>query len=656
MNGSELTATATCTAYRAGCGGKPGALGVPVPVGGRVLAQRVGWLADLVQQMAAVVVAGHWSDGELGVLAGGVGLDGRRLPAKGWMAVRRLGWGAAAPAGVVVSDRVRRIAEGEAARLLRAAVHRRAVVAALLGTWPADPTARTTEEWSALRSALPDGLDNATIRNRTRHIAALLKRQGRLPADLGELEGPPGVARQVGLAAADRQQVVVARVDGAAARVWILLPACPAPASYRDWVWHSLEVALPPTVPADAAVCTPTVRPGPGSVRVDLPWRVPHTAAPLVGHTRALGADWGVNTLLTATGADLQPDGRVSADGRPLRFDATGVSAKLVRLRRNREHLTTKLDHLTRLRDGRPATAEPALVAKIATLQAQHAHVCDRIRGLNKALAWSAARWLVDHAIAVGATVIYLEDLATLQARGGSRTLNRRLSGQVRGLVFTATGHLAGKAAIAVVAVPARGTSSGCPRCGGPVKHVKAPDRSSAGYRWTTCRCGLSMDRDHAASQRIAARGLANQTATRRSREGSAIIRTGTDAPVHPRTRCPTRAVPAPVTQRDRRKSGPTRKQARTGPAATSPLLPSRRQAPAPATPTTMVARKRPAGRTPEVTQPGRQVPNTISTPRHPHRVRAAILGRGFHRHVHATPITIRDGNTGRTPELLRKT
>jgi hypothetical protein len=40
---------------------------------------------------------------------------------------------------VVVSDRVRRIAEEEAARALRLAVHRRAVVAALLATWPADP-------------------------------------------------------------------------------------------------------------------------------------------------------------------------------------------------------------------------------------------------------------------------------------------------------------------------------------------------------------------------------------------------------------------------------------------------------------------------------------------------------------------------------------
>ncbi|WP_234040874.1 hypothetical protein [Micromonospora coerulea] len=54
--------------------------------------------------MASQVIGAHWSDADLAVLAAGVGPDGRRLPASGWMAVRRLGWGAVAPAGVVVSE------------------------------------------------------------------------------------------------------------------------------------------------------------------------------------------------------------------------------------------------------------------------------------------------------------------------------------------------------------------------------------------------------------------------------------------------------------------------------------------------------------------------------------------------------------------------
>jgi hypothetical protein len=626
---------------------------VPVPVSGVLLAERVGWLAGLVGQMANRVIGERWSDADLAVLAGGVGADGRELPSKGWMALRRLGWVARPPVGVVVSDRVRRIAEEEAARALRAAAHRRAVVAALLATWPADPTARTSGEWSALRAVLPDGVDATTIRNRTRHIAAFLNREGRLPTHLCELEDAPAVPGQVSLAAADRQQVVVARVDDATVRVWTKLPSCPSPASYRDWMWHTLDVALPPTVPASAGVCSPTLRSDRDRVRVDLPWRMPHTPPPLTGHTRAIGADWGLNTLLTGALTDLEDDGVASADGRPIRFNAAGVSAKLVRLRRHREQLKTKLDHLVRLRDGRPDAVDPAVAGKIATLGREHVAVCDRIRNLNKSLAWSAARWLVDHAIAAGATVIYLEDLATLEAGGASRSLNRRLSGQVRGVVLAATRHLAGKAGIAVVTVQAGGTSSGCPRCGNRVRHVKAPDRATVGYRWATCSCGLSLDRDHAASQRIAARGLANQSATGRDRDGVASIRTAIDVPVHPRTRRPSRAVhPAPKPVRDRRKTGPTRKRSRGG-TTTSPLPPWRRQTPAPATPTTG-AGKRPAGRQPQATHPGRQVPHTSSTTRRPHRVRAAILGRGFHRHVHATPITTRDGNTGRMPDLLR--
>ncbi|MBM0238350.1 transposase [Micromonospora sp. ATA32] len=606
--------------------------------------------------MADRVIAAHWSDADLAVFGGGVGADGRRLPSSGWMALRRLGWGAVAPAGVVVSDRVRRIAEEEAARALRLACHRRAVVAALLATWPDDPFARTGEEWSALRARLPEGTDNATIRNRTRQIAGYVDVRGRLPADLCELEGQPAVARQVSLAAADRQQVVVERVDGCMVRVWSQLPVCAAPASYRDWVWHAFDLVLPAIVPAGVKVCSPTLRPHDGKVRVDLPWQTPHSPAPVDGHTRGLGVDWGVNTLLTAAVADLDQAGSVLVQGRPLRFDAAGVSAKLVRLRRHREHLRTKLDHLTRLRDGRPADApaDPALTGKLVRLQAEHSAACARIRHLNKALAWSSARWLVDHATAVGATVIYVENLATLEAGGRSRSLNRRLSGAVRGSVFTAIAHLAAKVGTAVVTVPARGTSSGCPRCGGAVTHVKTPQGSVAGYRWATCSCGLSLDRDHAAAERIAARGLANQTKTRRDRNGNTAIRAATDAPVRRRARRPTPAATSkPV--RERRKTEPTPKQTRPTGAKTSRLLPLRRQVPAPAEPPPGTAGKRPAGRTPQETNPSgpvRQVPHTVSTTaqRHPHRVRGAVLGRGFHRHVHATPITDRDGRTGKRP------
>jgi hypothetical protein len=163
---AELTATVTCTAFRA----VEDATGELVPA--QLLAHRVGLLAALTQRMTAAMVAARWNDCDLATLGSKVGPDGRALPAKGWMALRRLGWDAVAPDGVYLPDRVRRVAEEAAARALRLAVHRREVVHAIVGSWPADPRRRTDGEWAALRGRLPPGVDNAEIRNRTRQIRA----------------------------------------------------------------------------------------------------------------------------------------------------------------------------------------------------------------------------------------------------------------------------------------------------------------------------------------------------------------------------------------------------------------------------------------------------------------------------------------------------
>ena len=93
---ADLMATATCTAYRA----VEATHGESMP--SRLLVERVGWLAALTRQMTAAVVARHWNDGDLRTVESGVGPDGRALPVKGWMAMRRLGWAAVAPEGVYV--------------------------------------------------------------------------------------------------------------------------------------------------------------------------------------------------------------------------------------------------------------------------------------------------------------------------------------------------------------------------------------------------------------------------------------------------------------------------------------------------------------------------------------------------------------------------
>src|SRR5688500_7720164 len=98
------------------------------------------------------------------------------------MALRRVNWPQTVPsvAGVYVSDRVRRGVWEYAARTPRLALHRRTFVAAVLTTWPADPSRRNQAEWTALRAALPAGVSGAEIRNRTRRIRAYLTEHGQL--------------------------------------------------------------------------------------------------------------------------------------------------------------------------------------------------------------------------------------------------------------------------------------------------------------------------------------------------------------------------------------------------------------------------------------------------------------------------------------------
>ncbi|WP_433509111.1 zinc ribbon domain-containing protein [Nonomuraea sp. CA-143628] len=662
-SGSALTATATCTAHAATVEATGEVVAQPL------LAQRVAWLSGLAGDLTACIVAARWSAADLDALASGRGLDGRVLPSKGWMAVRRLGWGVGPAAGVHVCDRVLRCAQEQAARLLRLAVHRRVVVAAIVASWPRDPGVRTDAEWVALRAVLPDGVSVAEVRNRTRQIRAYLDRHEVFPADLTDLEEPPKVAAQVVLAAADRQLLTLQRTGERGALLRVRLPLVQSPTCARDWAWHVLPLALPPTVAPEAKLCAPTVRVSKGRVRVDLPFKIPITVAPATGHTVGCGFDWGLNTVLTGTAGHLTEgretsDGRVIGDGRPLAYDARGVSAKLHRLRAERQHLAAKHRHQERLL-ARITPADPRFAQLAAAWQrigVEHERLCARIRHLNKALAWSASRWAVDQAVFAGATVIYLEDLATLEARGRRGRANARLSGQVRGQIVEAIRHLAAKHTIAVVTVPARGTSRFCPRCGtgtSPLTHCPAPDRlTEKGWTWAYCpACGLSCDRDWAAAERIVSRGLLGQNATRTHRStGARTIVTIVEGNVARarRPRKPTRAArrarrtrtdlhPRPAA-RDRSKNRPTPKRPTRTPnkpinnsaghsannpaeqAMTSSRVPDRRTVPAPPPAS---GGQRPAGRAPK---PGRHQPDRTGHVRNSHH------RTGFH-HAKATPV-----------------
>ena len=381
------------------------------------VAERVEWCAALVQGMAARLVAGHWNPAGLESLASGEDAAGRPLPAMAWMALRRLGWGTAPPEGVTVNDRIIRMAQEQAGRILRSACWRDALTRAVAGTWPADPARRTPQEWDAVRAAAPGGehLPSPVIRARTRQAARFLRERGRLPAGVTELEAPPRVPGMLILAACDRQQASIDwhEADPRRALLRLQLPVRPGPRGYQDWSWVAVPLPLPPTVPAGAVLHLPSLRAVGGRILADLPFTHPVPRAKRAGHAVALGIDWGLNTLLSAGACRLNPDGSIIALGAGAQYRANGVLAKARRLRRQGEALHAKLDRY------QPLTADDEthpLTAKAEVLTDEARRVAGRRSRLNDALAWSAARWAADQAITAGATVIYAEDLVRHEA------------------------------------------------------------------------------------------------------------------------------------------------------------------------------------------------------------------------------------------------
>ncbi|MHB9860287.1 zinc ribbon domain-containing protein [Streptomyces sp. YIM S03343] len=597
-----------------------------------VLAERVGWCTGLAAGMTASLLGEHWNTADVNTLAAGVDAGGRKLPSNAWMALRRLGWTTAVPENVKVNDRIVRAVQEQAGRALRSVKWRVDVVAGILSTWPVDPKKRTEGEWEAVRAAIPGGefLLSSVIRSRTRQIAAYLRKNRRLPVDVFELEPAPHVARILLLSACDGQQASIERSVTEPTKVLLRLqlPTRPGPQKYADWSWVACTIKLPPTVPANAVLHLPTLRIVGGKVRADLAYTHPVPKAQHSGHTVALGVDWGLNTLLSAGAARLRPDGTITALGTGAQFRASGVLAKQYRLRKQSEQLHAKTDQYTRL-------THPALDGKQAVLTEEIRRVSERRSHLNDALAWAAARWAVDQAVAAGATVIYLEDLRSMEAGGMGRIQNTRMSQTVRGQIADRMRHLAAEAGVAVVTVPPANTSKHCPHCLTPLRHRKSPDRPTIpGWKWAICpSCRWQDDRDQGAWRRIVARGLTHQTKTVVDKtSGAMVIRKVVD-----KLEAGAVITATPKTSRkDRSKTGPTRRRSNRP-------APRRRGIPSPARPSGP-AGKRPEGHAPtDRTRLPRaahrhQGMTAISTPTTGHRPRGAALGAGFHLHAHATP------------------
>lgn len=619
----ELVSTATCRAY----GGVDEDAGAAVAAS--EVARRVSLAVELADILGHIMLADHYSPSGLATLAAGKDLDGRELPSRGYVAARRLDWGCPSAEGLYLPDRFYRVVEEQALRRLRQSVWLGGVVDAVVATWPKDQSRRTPGEWAALNAALPAEVDKATVRNRTRQVGSFLGEHGRLPAGLCDLEPDARFGPTLPLAAADRQLVTVSTDGSRGLSLRVKLPRVAVPEKRSDWSWVVLAVRLPDNVPDGAEVKTPTLRVVNDRVRVDLPWTQKMRAVRKDGHKVGFAYDWGVNTFLAGALCWVDVHGTVRTDGKPFYFVTAGAVAKVHRLRRQREVLHAKARSLKALAAGLPETSEERsrLLSRAEAHLREATAVSAKQSHLNSSISWAGARWVVDQAAANGASVIYAEDLSTMESRGLGRQTNTRVSNAVRSELLEAVRHLARKAGIAVVTVPARGTSSDCPRCLSKLRHCPAPNRQDeAGHKWSICRsCGLSADRDHAAAERICSRGLSAQDKVflNRSR-GGLECRSIVEAKV--------RRTLRPSTKRSRDKFRATPKQishrARlTGPAPTSNGALALEQ-------------QRPVGTRSTESMLTSETGQTVQAARRRRYSRhRKALGRGFHHNVYATAV-----------------
>jgi hypothetical protein len=239
--------------------------------------------------------------------------------------------------------------------------------------------------------------------------------------------------------------------------------------------------------------------------------------------------DWGVNTPLAASVVERLSDGTLATDGRPVFFKAGGLIAKINRLHEKIGDLSRKIGHQGRILRVTPDDRGPdtgPLSRRRHLLWDERLLASARLNALTQELAHLTSRWMIEQALALGCDAIAVERLADLEPRGHGKVQNARHARMPRGQIMAFAEYESKDAGLGFRKVYARGTSSKCPRCGKASRHVIAPDDRRSGYRWLACACGASLDRDHAGSERIGARGLG---------PGTPIVRVVRTEPREPR-------------------------------------------------------------------------------------------------------------------------
>jgi hypothetical protein len=239
-----------------------------------------------------------------------------------------------------------------------------------------------------------------------------------------------------------------------------------------------------------------------------------HIPDPDTAHaTAALGIDWSPATLGAATMV-AERGGVLLTDARTHSYNDRGLGVRLARLQTEGQHLSAKIDRLTRLAEGAPEPAEATLGAKIAVLQQHRAALGAKRRRINRDIAFDFATTMTAIATGSGAGVIAVEDLRTLEHRGHGKANNNRPPNP-RGAAPTRHWNPPRPGSVwKLSCARSWGTSANCPSCD---QDLTRPD----GYHSATCtNCGIrNANRDQIASQNIAKRVLLakDQTAQRKT-------------------------------------------------------------------------------------------------------------------------------------------
>lgn len=295
----------------------------------------------------------------------------------------------------------------------------------------------------------------------------------------------------------DDGQAVKYRVTAKKIHYQLKLPDVDLPLSRKDWNWHGESVTIPKKIrkkikqAAAERPCLPDLRVTGLKGGLQLPvlqfaWEMTGQELDITyfKKERALAVDLGLVNLLTSVvaeaGSQVTP---------PLFYSvARDYLAKIERMYKLVAKLQRKLATY-------PATWRGQTRRKVE-ISRLHA----KLNRCRKGQVYLAVKELLHQATVHGCGIIVLEDLRSYLPPAGKKSLSRRLNNWLRGWLIQFLEHKAGSRGIKVITVPARSTSSYCPRCGKIGRKVATTTSTVAddtGRCFWCPHCGYRADRDY---------------------------------------------------------------------------------------------------------------------------------------------------------------